>query len=167
MKLGKEGSRTVRMHEFPASMDRKRRRRGRGESSGLGKTAGRGSKGARSRSGYSASPVTSGIPWYRKLPMRGFSRAQFEQRQAQVTLRRLLAVLDEKAGEVNAEYLKSRGLLRSNVRAYKVIGDTPLPFAVSVQANAFSAGARRSIQSAGGAAVLITGVANGRTGALS
>ncbi|MDR2668186.1 MAG: uL15 family ribosomal protein, partial [Puniceicoccales bacterium] len=64
----------MKLHSLPSSCNRRKTRRGRGESSGLGKTSGRGSKGARSRAGYHVSPVTSGIPWYRKLPIRGFTR---------------------------------------------------------------------------------------------
>ncbi|MDR0340508.1 MAG: 50S ribosomal protein L15 [Puniceicoccales bacterium] len=143
------------MHEIPASADRRHRRRGRGESSGRGKTAGRGNKGAKARSGYHASPVTSGIPWYRKLPMRGFSRLRPWLRLTQVSLRRLVAVIDEGVVEVDIEFLKARGLLSPASRAYKVIGAMQLPSAISVRANDFSVGARNSIQNSGGEAICV------------
>jgi ribosomal protein L15 len=57
--------------------------------------------------------------------------------------------------KIDGMYLKTKGLLSSADRRYKIIGDAQLPNAISVQANGFSAGARRSIQNAGGVAICV------------
>lgn len=144
----------MKLHLLPSLNHKKIRRVGRGESSGMGKTSGRGQTGAKSRSGYRASPVTSGIPWYRKLPMRGFSNFLFKKDIVEVSLNRILML--EKS-EIDPNVLKEAGLVRSDAKLIKVIGKASLDKPLSVKAHAFTAGAKQSIEAAGGTASIIEG----------
>jgi large subunit ribosomal protein L15 len=145
----------MKLHEMPKSFNRKKKRVGRGESSGLGKTAGKGNKGAKARSGYRVSPVTSGIPWYRKLPIRGFSNFRFRRDRPHVALRRLLPLIERGILEFNLEILIGRGVVRGGTKEIKVIGNEELPAAITISAEQFSEGAAAAITRAGGRAIVI------------
>ncbi|MDR2677425.1 MAG: 50S ribosomal protein L15 [Puniceicoccales bacterium] len=145
----------MKLHEMPKSFNRKKKRVGRGESSGLGKTAGKGNKGAKARSGYRVSPVTSGIPWYRKLPIRGFSNFRFRRERTHVTLRRLLPLIERGILEFNLEVLIEKGVVRSGTKEIKIIGNEELPAAMTISAEQFSEGAAAAIARAGGRAIII------------
>jgi large subunit ribosomal protein L15 len=145
----------MKLHEMPKSLNRKKKRIGRGESSGWGKTAGKGNKGAKARSGYRVSPVTSGIPWYRKLPIRGFSNFRFRRERTQVALKRLLPLVERGILEFNLEVLVEKGVVRGGTKEIKVIGNEELRAAIAVSAEQFSAGAASAITRAGGRAIVI------------
>ena len=127
------------------------KRVGRGPGSGHGKTACKGSKGQKSRSGFSQNPGFEGgqMPLMRRIPKRGFKnlfRREFEV----VNIERLSAF--EGGSEVNAKTLKRAGLIRSETSQVKILGKGTLDRAITVVADAFSAKAKKTIEDAGGRA---------------
>jgi large subunit ribosomal protein L15 len=123
---------------------------GRGPGSGLGKTAGRGHKGRKSRSGGSTPPGYEGgqMPLQRRLPKRGF-RPPARVTYAIINLNQLATF---PAGSVvGPEEVRARGLARSG-RPIKCLADGTLPHALTVRLHAFSARAREQIVAAGGTA---------------
>ncbi|MBS0499334.1 MAG: 50S ribosomal protein L15 [Burkholderiaceae bacterium] len=128
---------------------RPRRRVGRGIGSGLGKTAGRGHKGQKSRSGgYHKVGFEGGqMPMQRRLPKRGFKSASLKY-NAEITLGEL-----DRLGqaEVNLLTLKQAGLVRELARVVKVIKSGELTRAVKLTGIGATAGAKAAIEAAGGA----------------
>lgn len=116
------------IHEITvlAGRNKKRKRIGRGESSGWGKTSGRGHNGAKSRSGYSARFAFEGgqTPFFRRIAKRGFTNVQFTTDFWVVNLG---AILDHpsfaKGGAVDSKTLIDAGLIRDTSRPVKVLGD--------------------------------------------
>ena len=134
----------------------KKKRVGRGPGSGLGKTAGRGNKGQKSRSGYSGKVGFEGgqMPLQRRLPKRGFTNI-FKKQWIEVTL----ATLDERfeAGdEITPETMHRRGVIAKGKRDIVVLGTGELTKALTVSAHRFTKGARQKIEAAGGTANVIT-----------
>jgi large subunit ribosomal protein L15 len=128
------------------------KRRGRGQGSGLGGTAGRGHKGGKARSGYSPAPCCCGIPYYRRLPIRGFNNSVFRICFVGVNL----DVLEELAAERSTsdwDVLVEAGVIKEHERLVKILGDGKLTKAVRVVANKFSETAKRKIEAAGGSTV--------------
>ena len=125
-----------------------RRRVGRGIGSGLGKTAGRGHKGQKSRAGGFHKVGFEGgqMPLQRRLPKRGFKSAQLKY-NGEVTLSELQAL---GADEVDLLTLKQAGLVRQLVRAVKVIKTGELSRKVVLKGIGATAGAKAAIESAGG-----------------
>lgn len=134
---------------------KKRRRVGRGAASGQGKTAGRGTKGQKSRSGYSRQFGFEGgqMPLYRRLPKKGFTNALFKVEYEIVNV----AQLDEfdAGATIDLETLKKAGLVKKNAQRLKILGKGALSTKLDVHANAFSATARQMITDAGGTATEI------------
>jgi large subunit ribosomal protein L15 len=142
----------VRLHELkPAPGSRtKKTRRGRGIGSGLGKTAGRGHKGQKARSGGGVRPGFEGgqMPIVRRLPKRGFKnpfRVEYE-----VVNVGDLNVFDP-GTEVTVELLKARRLVRRNLPV-KILGEGELDRALTVHAQKFSKQAVEKIEAAQGKA---------------
>lgn len=125
-----------------------RRRVGRGIGSGLGKTAGRGHKGQKSRSGGFHKVGFEGgqMPLQRRLPKRGFKSA-LKQFAAEITLRDLERL---GLGEVDLLSLKAAGLVRERVKTVKVINSGKLERKVSLKGIGVTAGAKAAIEAAGG-----------------
>lgn len=125
-----------------------KRRVGRGIGSGLGKTAGRGHKGQKSRSGgfHRAGFEGGQMPMYRRLPKRGF-KSRSVGLNAEVTLSALSAL---EAMEVDLLVLKEAGLVGELVRKVKVIKSGELTRAVTLKAINATAGAKAAIEAAGG-----------------
>ena len=133
----------------PADGARKERTRvGRGIGSGLGKTAGRGHKGQKSRSGgYHKVGFEGGqMPLQRRLPKRGFKSAQLKY-NGEVTLAELERL---GADEVDLLVLKAAGVVREIVRHVKVIKSGELTRKVALKGIGASAGAKAAIEAAGG-----------------
>jgi large subunit ribosomal protein L15 len=132
----------------PAGSTRARRRVGRGIGSGLGKTAGRGHKGQKSRSGgYHKVGFEGGqMPLQRRLPKRGFKSRQ-RAFNAEVNLADLQRL---GAPEVDLLTLKQAGLVGELVTAVKVIKTGTLTLAVALKGIAATAGAKAAIEAAGG-----------------
>jgi len=124
----------------------KKKRVGRGPGSGLGKTAGRGEKGQKSRSGYSRRAGFEGgqMPLIRRVPKRGFTNI-FKTVYSVINVRQL----GDLEGEVTPESLAERGLVRRG-QPVKVLGDGEMSKALTVVAHKFSRTAREKIEAAGG-----------------
>lgn len=140
----------------PAGSTHKKKRVGRGPGSGLGKTAGRGNKGQKSRSGYSAKIGFEGgqMPLQRRLPKRGFTNI-FKKQWIEVTL----ATLEERfevGDEITPETMHSRGVIAKGKRDIVVLGTGDITKALSVSAHRFTKGARTKIEAAGGTANVIS-----------
>ena len=131
-----------------------KKRIGRGPGSGSGKTAGRGSKGAKSRSGYSRRYGFEGgqMPLIRRLPKRGFTN-KFAKELATVNVRDLDRFAEGTV--VTPELLQTTGLVRKLGDGVKVLGDGELKKNLVVQAHRFSATARSKIEAAGGRAEVL------------
>jgi large subunit ribosomal protein L15 len=129
-----------------------RKRKGRGPGSGNGKTAGRGQKGQKARSGGSVHPRFEGgqMPLVRRIPKRGFTNLSRVEYQV-VNLRDLERV----EGDVTPESLKAAGLVRSVKKPVKVLGVGDVSRKVSVTAHGFSATAQSKIEAAGGSVTVI------------
>jgi large subunit ribosomal protein L15 len=128
-----------------------RKRVGRGESSGMGKTSGRGHKGAKSRSGWSLPPQYQGgqINFIQKMPKRGFTNAPFKTVYHIINVKTLEALV-ENGAEVTVESLAAAGIIRDAKLPLKVLGEGELTKKLTVSAAKFSASARTKIESAGG-----------------
>ena len=133
---------------------RNRKRVGRGPGSGLGKTAGRGEKGQKSRSGFARKPGFEGgqMPLHRRVPKRGFHN-RFRKEYAEVNIDRLEAF--DAGTLVTPELLKQRGIVRQLRDGVKVLAGGALGKALTVRAHKFSAKAKEAIAGAGGAAEVI------------
>jgi large subunit ribosomal protein L15 len=138
----------MKLHELSPAKGSKhsRKRVGRGPGSGLGKTAGKGEKGQRSRSGYSRRPGFEGgqMPLLRRVPKRGFTN-NFKVEYAVVNV----SDLGDFEGAVTPEALLERGLVRRG-QPVKILGNGELSKAVTVSAHKFSGSARAKIEAAGG-----------------
>jgi large subunit ribosomal protein L15 len=139
----------------PASGSRKKSKRvGRGPGSGNGKTAGKGHKGQKARSGGVKGPGFEGgqMPLQRRLPKRGFTNI-FRKEYAIVNL----ADLEKMAGSdpVTPEALVQKGLIKSLKDGVKVLGTGELKTKLVVRAHKFSKSALDKIQAAGGKAEVI------------
>lgn len=138
----------------PPPRSRHRRKRvGRGIGSGHGKTAGRGHKGQKARSGGKIRPGFEGgqMPLQRRVPKRGFTNI-FRKHFAIVNVGQLSLLPPQ--SQVNAQLLEARGLLKGRRDGVKVLGKGELSVALTVEADAFSASARQKIEAAGGKAVV-------------
>jgi len=129
-----------------------RKRVGRGPGSGLGRTSGRGEKGAQARSGFKRRPWFEGgqMALARRLPKRGFTNL-FRKEFQIVNLEAI-----EKLGldTVDAQILADNGLVRSALKPIKILADGELKLKVTVTASAFSESAKEQIEQAGGAATV-------------
>ncbi|UCC48101.1 MAG: 50S ribosomal protein L15 [Gemmatimonadota bacterium] len=134
----------------PRGLKEASKRLGRGPGSGRGKTAGRGHKGHKSRSGGSTKPWFEGgqMPLQRRLPKRGFRPHKRVEYQV-VNVKDLDRVVGD---EATPETMKAAGLIGSLRRPVKILGEGELTRAIKVTAHAFSRSARQKIEKAGGEA---------------
>jgi len=143
-----------RSYEFepitvPAGSRKKRKRIGRGTSSGTGKTSGKGQKGQKARSGYSQRAGFEGgqMPLHRRLPKRGF-RNIFRTEYQVVNLETL--VKEGFTGNVTPADLKNKSLIADPVKPVKILGNGDLSSGLQIEADAFSTSAKEKIEKAGG-----------------
>ena len=143
-----------------------KRRVGRGIGSGLGKTAGRGHKGQKSRSGgYHKVGFEGGqMPMQRRLPKRGFN-VPFPQQVAAINLADLERF--DAGTTVNEAVLRAARLVQGRDVRIKVLGDGELTKKLTIEAHAFSASASEKIAKAGGKAVVIDKTVPAKTAAAS
>ena len=143
----------MNLHDLKPNAGAKHRRKrlGSGESSGLGKTSGRGHKGQKSRSGGGVRPGFEGgqMPLHRRLPKKGFSNVQFRDKVAIVNLSQLNEKFEEGA-TVSEKALREAGLVSGKCDAIKVLGQGDLDRKLTVVVDAASASARAKIEAAGG-----------------
>ena len=128
-------------------------RRGRGHSSGNGKTAGKGHKGQKARSGAPRPGFEGGqMPLYRRLPKRGF-----KNRNSKEIVAVNISVLEnfDNDAVVSVDTLIERGIVKNPRDGVKILGNGELTKKLTVQANAFSASAKEKIEALGGKAEVI------------
>ena len=130
-----------------------RKRRGRGHGSGLGKSAGRGDKGAGQRSGFKRRRWFEGgqMPLSRRLPKRGFTN-NFKKEYQIVNLERL-DELSEKI--IDANVLYDNGFIRSPLKPIKILGSGDLKSPINIVATEFSKSAKEKIEKTGGTAQIL------------
>jgi len=130
------------------------KRLGRGESSGLGKTSGRGHKGQKSRSGGGVRPGFEGgqMPLHRRLPKRGFNNTRFQDKIAVINVSSLEDRFEDGA-TVNEASLRSARLIKGTYDGVKVLGNGNLTKKLTVEGCTVSASAREKIEKAGGSIV--------------
>ena len=146
----------MKLHELqPAAGSRKERNRvGRGQGSGNGKTAGRGSKGQKARSGGGVRLGFEGgqTPLFRRLPKRGFQNINRKE-YAVVNLETLNRFEDGQ--EVTAAVLVEAGIVKNEKDGIKVLANGKLERKLTVKANKFSQAAKKAIEAAGGTVEVI------------
>ena len=133
----------------PRGAKKKAKRVGRGPGSGQGTTAGRGTKGQRSRSGGGVPPGFEGgqMPLQRRLPKRGFYNL-FRKVFAEINVRDLEPFAADSV--VDEELLRQSGLVRGIFDGVKLLGDGEIDKPLTVKVDRCSTGARQKIEAAGG-----------------
>ncbi len=128
-------------------------RRGRGHGSGNGKTAGKGHKGQKARSGAPRIGFEGGqMPLYRRIPKRGFLNRNTKEIVA-INMSKLEVFED--GATVTIDAMKEVGIIKNPKDGVKILGSGELTKKLTVQANAFSASAKEKIESLGGKAEVI------------
>jgi large subunit ribosomal protein L15 len=127
---------------------------GRGSSSGLGKTSGRGVKGAKARTGTKVYGFEGGqMPLYMRLPTRGFNNI-FANDFSEVNLGRIQKAIDDKKidakSKITEETLRNAGLVRRSRDGVRVLGDGKFSAKIEIEVAGASASARETIEKAGG-----------------
>ncbi|MBQ9341223.1 MAG: 50S ribosomal protein L15 [Lachnospiraceae bacterium] len=128
-------------------------RRGRGHGSGNGKTAGKGHKGQKARSGAPRLGFEGGqMPLFRRIPKRGF-----KNRNTLTIVGINVSALEvfDNGTEVNVEALMEKGIIKNPRDGVKILGNGELTKKLTVKANAFSEGAKAKIEAAGGSIEVI------------
>ena len=128
-----------------------KKRVGRGPGSGHGKTAGRGEKGQKSRSGYSRMLGFEGgqMPLHRRIPKRGFTNI-FKKEMSVVNLSDLEQF--DNGVTVDEQALRTAGLIKGRAKGIKILGTGKLTKKLTVHAHKFSEAAKKQIEAAGGTA---------------
>ena len=135
----------------PAKGSKKQGRRvGRGEGSGWGKTAAKGHKGQRARSGGGVKAGFEGgqMPLQRRVPKRGFRNERFRERYAEVRLSELNRFAD--GTEVTEAALREAGLMSRSETWAKLLGSGELERKLTVRLTKVTSGARKAVEAAGG-----------------
>jgi len=142
----------MKLNEMTSSGNSVAYRKGRGAGSGNGKTAGRGHKGQKARSGGGVRPGFEGgqMPLYRRLPKRGFNNKRFAPAYIEVNVYQLEKF--DNGTEVTAEKMAEAGIisLPKNHQGVKILGNGELTKKLDVKAAKFTAGAKEKIEKAGG-----------------
>ena len=130
------------------------KRLGRGSGSGLGKTSGKGHKGAKARSGGGKRPGFEGgqMPLYRRVPKRGFTNV-FGTEYACVNVERLEVFND--GDVVTVDELLAKKIIRKPLDGVKIMGDGELTKKLTVKAAKFTASAKEKIEALGGKAEVV------------
>ncbi len=143
----------MKLHELSpnAGSNKERKRIGRGHGSGQGKTAGKGHKGQKARSGGGVRPGFEGgqMPLTQRIPKRGFNNI-FADKVVALNVSDLERFND--GITVDAEILEAAGLVKGKYDKIKILGNGELTKNLTVKANAFSASAKEKIEKAGGKA---------------
>ena len=147
----------MKLHELsPVEGSKKKSKRiGRGHGSGWGKTAGKGHKGQKARSGGSIRPGCEGgqMPLQRRVPKRGFNNI-FAKNVVAVNLSALNRKFND-GDTVDAEALKAAGVVKNGFDAVKVLGNGKIDKKLNVKVSAYSKSAKAAIEAAGGKAEVI------------
>ena len=143
----------MNLHNLKPNRGAKHRvkRLGCGESSGLGKTSGRGHRGQKSRSGGGVRPGFEGgqMPLHRRLPKRGFNNTRFQDKIAVVNVASLNERFED-GDTVNMGTLKAARLVKGTYDGVKVLGNGDLAKKLTIEGCKVSASAKEKIEKAGG-----------------
>ena len=125
-----------------------RKRVGRGHGSGLGKSSGRGDKGAGQRSGFKRRPWFEGgqMSLARRLPKRGFTN--IFKKEFQIV--NIFTIQDLNEDHITVSVLKDKGLIKSLLIPIKILGNVDINKKIVIEANSFSIPAKKAIEKAGG-----------------
>lgn len=140
----------------PGAKHRKKRL-GNGESSGLGKTCGKGNKGQKARSGGTIRPGFEGgqMPLHRRLPKKGFSNKRFRDTIVSINVSQLDKFFE--AGEnVDENTLRSVGLVQGTCDAVKLLGNGELTKKLNITVDFVSASAREKVTQSGGTLTVLS-----------
>ena len=142
----------MKENNIPSGSVKPKKRVGRGEGNGHGKTCCRGHKGAGARAGYSLRAGFEGgqMPLFRKLPQRGFNQKRFQTPCAVINVGDLTRLSGD---VVNLESLKQAGLIRSNSKQAKLLGEGNVKTAFKIELQKVSGSAKAKIEAAGGTIV--------------
>ena len=147
----------TKLNDLTAPKRKSRKRLGRGQGSGLGKTSGRGQKGQKSRTGVSLLGFEGGqTPLFRRLPKRGFNNARFANRFEEINL--LDLVRANKSGrlsidtQITAKELCKGGLIRKVSSKVKLLakGKDDFSLKLDIKVDKFSISAKEAIEKSGG-----------------
>ncbi len=147
----------MKLNELNRAPEAKAKKRvGRGPGSGMGKTATRGEKGQKARSGASIPAWFQGgqTPLYRRVPKRGFKNTKFRTEFATINLSELNKFFND-GDVVSPELLKEKGIIKKQLDGVKVLSNGELEKKLTIKANRFSSSAVTKIESAGGKAEVI------------
>ena len=143
----------MKLHELApaAGSTTAAKRLGRGVGSGLGKTSGKGHKGAKARSGGGKRPGFEGgqMPLYRRVPKKGFTNI-FRTEYAEVNVGQLEVFTEGTV--VNAELLKAAGIIKKTLDGVKIMGNGEFTKKLTVEAAKFTESAKEKIEAVGGKA---------------
>ena len=143
----------MKLHELApaAGSTTAAKRLGRGVGSGLGKTSGKGHKGAKARSGGGKRPGFEGgqMPLYRRVPKKGFTNI-FRMEYAEVNVGQLEVFTEGTV--VNTELLKAAGIVKKTLDGVKILGNGELTKKLTVEAAKFTESAKQKIEAVGGKA---------------
>jgi len=147
----------VKLNELSPSVPKKNRKRiGRGNSSGWGKTAGKGSNGQKSRAGGGVKPYFEGgqMPIYRRVPKRGFSNTIFKKEYTVISLSFLNDNFED--GEVvSLETLFNKCLIKKGRDGVKILGNGELNKKLTVKVHKISKSAKAAVEAKGGTVELV------------
>jgi large subunit ribosomal protein L15 len=137
----------------PVNSIKKSKRVGRGPGSGLGKTAGRGHKGAGQRSGFKRRYWFEGgqMPLYRRVPMRGFNNSNFQKSYEIVNLSDIGKI---KVKNIDSDVLFKNGLISSKFLPVKILANGDIKKAYNITASSFSKSAIKKIEEVGGKVIV-------------
>ncbi len=139
----------MKLNTLSQRLKRKRTRVGRGPGSGLGKTSGRGEKGAGSRSGYKRRHTYEGggMRFFMKLPTRGFTNAEFQKKLDSINLKQIDDVFND-GDVVNIETLKGKGFISGPTYGVKLLAHGELTKKVTIELDAYSQAAIEKLEAA-------------------
>lgn len=143
----------MNLHNLKTNPGSKHRikRLGKGESSGLGKTAGKGHKGQKARSGSGVRVGFEGgqMPIHRRLPKRGFNNVRFADKVVVVNTAHLQKFFED-GDTVNEESLRAKGLVKGAFDQIKLLANGDISKKLTVSVDALSASAKEKVEKAGG-----------------
>ena len=146
----------MKLHELTAveGSTKERKRIGRGHGSGQGKTAGKGHKGQKARSGGSIRPGFEGgqMPLQRRIPKRGFNNI-FAKKIVAINVSALNKFED--GAEVDAQALVNAGIVKKEYDGIKILGNGEISKKLTVKVAAYSESAKQKIEAAGGKAEVV------------
>ena len=152
----------MKINELKSNLtsNKKRKRVGRGSGSGSGKTAGRGVKGQKSRSGVAIKSFEGGqMPLYRRLPKRGFKSMNKKNLLAIISLTRIQEIIKKQntlsKEKINLLILQKHNLVNKKYKKLKLLGPGDLKEKLNIEVNSISKSAKEKIEKIGGKVTLI------------